>query len=81
MTLDAFERLSRAEKTSTLLENGNFLLQRDGFRYSVGLYALNDFFAEVWSNKEKGIVIEVKAFRESWRLDAYLDDVDLEELL
>ncbi len=81
MTLEGFEQLPRAEKNTLLLENGSFLLQRDGFRYSVSLYALGDFFAEVWSNKEKGIVIEVKAFRESWRLDAYLDDVDLEELL
>jgi hypothetical protein len=54
---------------------------REGFRYAVSLYALGDFFVEVWVNKEKGTVIEVKGFREAWRLDAYLDDVDLEELL
>lgn len=81
MTIDQFERLSQAEKATILLESGNFLLLRDGFRYSVSLYALNDFFAELWCNKEKQTVIEIKAFRESWRLDAYLDDVDLDALL
>ena len=62
-------------------ETGRFLLVREGFRYAVSLYALGDFFAELWVNKEKDTVIEVKGFREAWRLDAYLDDVNLEELL
>ncbi len=81
MTLSDFERLPPAEKAEVLRQSGSFLLVREGFRYAVNLYALGDFFAEVWVNKEKGAVIEVKGFREAWRLDAYLDDVDLEELL
>jgi len=81
MTFDQFERLPQAEKAAYLRESGSFLLTREGFKYSVSLYAIHDFFAELWCNKEKQTTIEVKAFRESWRLDAYLDDVDLEELL
>jgi hypothetical protein len=81
MTLHDFEQLPTAEKARVVRESGSFLLVREGFRYAVSLYALGDFFAEVWVNKEKGTVIEVKGFREAWRLDAYLDDVDLEELL
>jgi hypothetical protein len=81
MTLSDFEQLTQAEQAKVLRESGSFLLVREGFRYAVSLYALGDFFAEVWVNKEKGAVIEVKGFREAWRLDAYLDDVDLGELL
>jgi hypothetical protein len=81
MTLSDFEQLTQAEQAKVLRESGSFLLVREGFRYAVSLYALGDFFAEVWVNKEKGAVIEVKGFREPWRLDAYLDDVDLGELL
>ncbi len=81
MILSDFERLPQAEKARVLHESGSFLLVREGFRYAVSLYALGDFYAEMWVNKEKGLVIEVKGFREAWRLDAYLDDVDLDELL
>jgi len=81
MTLIEFERLPQAEKVEVLHQSGNFLLVRDGFRYAVSLYALGDFYAEVWVNKEKEMVIEVKGFREAWRLDTFLDDVDLSALL
>lgn len=81
MTLSDFERLPQAGKVEVLQENGSFLLVREGFRYAVSLYALGDFYAEVWVNKDKNTVIEVKGFREAWRLDTYLDDVDLEGLL
>jgi hypothetical protein len=81
MTLHDFEQLPTARKAEVVRDGGRFLLVREGFRYAVSLYALGDFFVEVWVNKEKDAVIEVKGFREAWRLDAYLDDVDLAELL
>jgi hypothetical protein len=81
MTYAEFENLPMAERAQLLREKGNFLMTREGLRYSVSLYAIADFFAELWLNMEKSKVIDVKPFRESWRLNAFLDDLDLKDLL
>ena len=66
------------EKLDFLAMAGTHLtIRRDG-KYTVVLYHLNGYFAELYYNSQKGEAEHVRTFRNSTGLEPYLDLIELE---
>ncbi len=70
--------LPDAEKLEVVFEQGLKLLASKTSDGVLNLYALSNFYVEVWYDHEKDKVLKIKAHKSTKALDKYLDDIDLE---
>lgn len=78
MTTAHFSRASLTSKASMLAKNGIYVGQRKPQQPKVSLYALEDFFVEVFYNKLSGLVdrIEVMSVRSYQAYAHFFNKID-----
>lgn len=81
MTLQEFLLLSEAEQTNLLYEQGVYIGKRKLAATVVVLYQLNGFYAEVYYREYRRIIECISCFAGTARLDPYLTEIDVEQLV
>lgn len=74
-----FAELPLREQAQYLWDRGNFLLSRSDDTFTFSLYAVDDFFVEVWYDLEQQIS-QVIVLEHLSSLEAYLRTVSLRGL-
>lgn len=76
MTLYQFYMLSPKEKEVAAV-NGEFLTDRREGSHTIALYAVGDFFVEIYYDNVQNAITMLAAFRTPERLNPYLDRIKL----
>ncbi|WP_170871913.1 hypothetical protein [Pontibacter indicus] len=80
MELYEFNLKPQAERIAAVWEHGSFLAIRSEASYSIVLYHMGKFFAEIWYNPNSNSVERTRSFKSQSCLNPYLDLIDLSEL-
>jgi hypothetical protein len=80
MRVAEFVQLPLEAQAYHLVEQGQYLIDKKGQRSTVTLYALEDFYVEVWYNREYNSITAITCFKKVSKLDAYLNPISLQEL-
>lgn len=81
MKLQKFQSLSEADQFDLVDEKANFLAERNEDYYNIRLYALDEFYVELYCHSHFNVIIKTNAFKGTTKLDPYLKQVDISELL
>ncbi|RDV11465.1 hypothetical protein DXT99_24715 [Pontibacter diazotrophicus] len=81
MNLYQFNYCDLSRRAELVWQNGNYLSVRHDGGYSVVLYHMGEFFAEVWYSPEDNQVKNVRGFKSKACLEPYLETVSLQELM
>jgi hypothetical protein len=77
MTITQFGQLPLQERAQYAWLNGKFLLNKEGRWTKTNLYALYDFFVEIWIDRSRNSITHITAFDQGKKLDAYLQTITL----
>ena len=75
-----FCTLPSEEQSDFILENGEFVFAIETGEYKVGLFYLFDFFVEVYFRYKDGMIIKINPFRDSNKLEPFLEHIDISAL-
>ncbi len=81
LTKSEFNNLAIREKANYTFGRGRLLIRRHARYYTVGLFYVEGFFAEVWYDLRSNDIINIVSFNDSQSLDVYADYIDLNKLL
>jgi hypothetical protein len=81
MRLSDFILLSEMEKKKTVLHEGILLAKRDSKDCKVFLFGLDDYYVEMFCNRQSKAVEEYRAFENTRLLFPYLQSISLDDLL
>lgn len=81
MVMYDFIHLPEEEKLNITSHQGTFLMKRDHFGLMINLYGVDDFYVEVWYHPDLYYIQKITAFRSEKRLEPYLDQIELSELI
>ena len=65
------------ERAGILWEKGVFLINRREEKYSFTLYSFNDHYIEVIMSNFENRITEITPFKQGWRLEKYLDQIEI----
>jgi hypothetical protein len=68
-------------QAETLWDKGTFLANRVESKLRFNLYALSNFYVEVEYGTNENEIIEFRTFKRGKRLEKYIDQVELDDLL
>lgn len=77
MNFYEFEGLLLDTKKEIVWEDGTFLFERYDGIYKIHLYALYDFYAEIWFVNQSNSIECVNEFKDDKNLDIYVKDINL----
>ena len=80
ITLAEFGKFPVDRQAQHLWDWGHYLLNRQGPRITIKLYALENFYVEVWYNRQYRSITAITCFKKINKLDAYLNAVSLAAL-
>ena len=72
---------NHTQRAAMVWAQGKFLTIRVSGEYSVCLYSMGEFFAEIWYRIVDNQVDFVRGFKSNALLEPYLELVDLSEIL
>ena len=72
-----FKYQQKKVKQELLFQNGVFLGQRDEKEFSILLYQIDNFYVEVYFDKEEKEIGYMRAFTTLCDLDPYLPAIDM----
>ncbi|HEX2536338.1 MAG TPA: hypothetical protein VHK69_21500 [Chitinophagaceae bacterium] len=81
MNLHDFHTLRKEQQQDCLLKMGTFLAERSNGTFRIMLYALDDFYVEVYFFKDSNKAAWFKAFHSTDALAPYLEKINLSSLL
>lgn len=81
LTKSEFNRLALREKTNYTFGRGRLLMRRHARYYTVGLFYVEGFFAEVWYDLRSNDIINIVSFNDTQSLEVYTDSIDINKLL
>jgi hypothetical protein len=77
MTFSAFKNLHQRLQTEHLARHGHLLAQRQDDSCELTLYAVADFYAEVWRPRDEEEMLFIHVFQKPAGLNDYLELVRL----
>jgi hypothetical protein len=77
MTLQHFRTLSQDKQFRKLLLNGVFLTSRDTDENCILLFQLGNFYVEIFFNRECEEIIYSRSFKNTDKLEPYLEQIDI----
>ncbi|TGE15814.1 hypothetical protein [Hymenobacter elongatus] len=80
MRLTVFKCLPMGQQADVLRQCGHFLSDRMQDSFQLHLYALGDFYAEIWRGTGDEHILFIHLFQHSHGLSAYLEDIWLPEV-
>ncbi len=81
MGLYEFIALNVNEKVDAVWNQATYLMSRKTETGSVNLYALEDFYVEVYYDQELNSIEDIRSFKSVHCLEPYLDVIELKKLL
>ena len=81
MTHDQFNRLPVSVKCHFTPHAGCFLTAIEEVYYGIALYALRDFYVELWYHRQQQTIIKIRTFKEFRDNIPYLRKISLSGLL
>lgn len=75
-----FNQLPFNEKAETVNSIGYFITNAFNGDTRYNLYRVFDFYVEAVYQNSKNKIIEFNSFKKGFRLDRYIDEVDIDEL-
>jgi len=81
MERSAFEKAPLKEKVYITLEQGKVVSNRQFLYYTIKLYSLSDYFAEVWYVPSSNKIDKVETLSIDEVLHVYRNDFDISSLL
>ena len=81
MKLHRFQTLPETDQFDLIDEQAVFLAERNDGYYTIRLYELDGFYVELYCHSHFNVIIKTKAFRDSDKLEPYLEDINLTPLL
>ncbi|MCC2546776.1 hypothetical protein LJY25_10005 [Hymenobacter sp. BT175] len=79
MNLLAFKQLPMGQQARCLHQTGHLLAERGQDSFRLTLYALSDFYAEVWRVRDEEHILFIHLFQHPAGLAGYLDRIRLPE--
>lgn len=80
MNLRVFKKLPMGQQAACLATHGNFLAERAEDSFRLQLYALGDFYAEVWRVRDEEHILFIHLFQHPAGLSEYLARIRLPEV-
>lgn len=77
MTEYKFQKLSEVEQAKVLEQKGVLIAERPDLFYHIHLYALNNFYVEVYHHAHFNVPVRINTFNDVALLDPYLELVDI----
>ena len=81
MRLHEFELLEVAEQAEYLWQHGVHVATRKLVFHSLLLFQTSRFYGEIIYNGVENKIVTIRAFASAHRLEPYLKDIDLSEIL
>jgi hypothetical protein len=81
MKLKQFRSVPPEAQEKLVKRSGVFLMERKSMGVSVLLFQLDGFYVEVFYNTRTGVVSFVKSFEDMDGIEAYLNRVDISEVM
>lgn len=78
---EQFKTLTLIEQVQHTLDFGEEILERIYIYYAIKLYAVNDFFVELWYHQTGNHIGKVKLIDEEHVLHYYGDKIDISDAL
>lgn len=79
LTKEDFEALSLVEKAEHTLESGEDIMSRIYMYYLIKLYAVDNFFVEMWYHQTSNHIAKIKTIETQDILHHYGDEIDISE--
>jgi hypothetical protein len=80
MTQDDFNELDEIQQAETLLNYGVLVAERIYKDFTIFLYQINKFYAEVYYNNSFCMIQGFRGFAETSALDPFLEEIDITSL-
>lgn len=80
MKIYHFNRLRPHQRRRLTEDSGKYLSTIRDIYFGIHLYALHNFYVELWFNKKDNKVFKVKSFLDTNNLDPYLKRIKLSEI-
>jgi hypothetical protein len=80
MTQDDFNELDEIQQAETLLNYGVLVAERIYKDFTIFLYQINKFYAEVYYNNNFCMIQGFRGFAETSALDPFLEEIDITSL-
>jgi len=80
MTLEEFGQLPVDEQAQYVWDRGRYLMNREGQRTLANLYAVSNFYVEVWYDRVSNSITAITCFDDVSKLDTYLNGISLDGL-
>jgi hypothetical protein len=80
MTSDQYKHLTSLQQMELLFERGKELMSRIFVFYNIRLYALNDFFVEVWYKQTTNKIDRIVVIGIDTVIDLYENQIKLNDL-
>jgi hypothetical protein len=81
MTLKEFNELDVLKQVETVWLNGELIGERADDMYTIYLFQIDGFYAEMFLNHERNEFTRYRYFSSTSSLNAYLDNIDISEAL
>ena len=81
MNLYLFLQYPYYKRMQLVKESGVFLAERNKASFSMKLYHMGLFYAEVWHERQTACLITVIGFKDIKSLDPYLEMIDTSEIV
>ncbi len=81
MTIWEFVLTPIDEQEQYVRENGRFLIKKEGQWTTINLYALHNFYVEIWIDRGRNSITRITAFESISKLDSYLNGISLDGLV
>ncbi len=81
MTLQEFRAADPSQQFALISDQGTRLCSKDFSEFSVILYQVEGFYAEVFYEKQTGCLQILRVFSSTLLLDPYLEQIDISTLL
>lgn len=81
MTIWEFVLTPIDEQAQYVKEYGSYLMHKEGQWTTINLYALHNFYVEIWIDRGRNSITRIAAFENVTRLDSYLNGISLDGLL
>lgn len=81
MSIRFFNRHTLAGRQEMIWAHGTFLAERSRRGYRIELYAIGDFFAEVWTNPETNIIGLIRGLATKRALEPYTTGINIVDMM
>lgn len=81
MTIQYFRTLSQDKQFRKLLLNGVFLTSRDTDENCILLFQLNNFYVEIYFNRDCEEIVYSRSFKDTDKLAPYLEQIDISGII